>query len=339
MATCVSFKRQMSRRAGKYWCGVLGFAGSIHLLVTKLFLEILMISLRPLVVCMVVLFATCVQAAGQCYKIIPIKDSSGKEKSVPSVCTALAENLNEFCDDRPMVCELKISPKHPELSLPQWSPLDIKTNMGLIEKLERGSSMIYTRNYPGAGDRSWNEFRKTLLKYQARGTTSFKSASIDLLNRGKPETIYQIDNGFCEDLNFGTARNQPDWKKVFASQPSNHRFAKVGRTLYDARYAEVMTNPGWRSRAEGGGSAFLGAKYLKELNQADVFLYGGKSYLIRWNGGLWGPSVEHLSSRAVPKDSGFYSYHQDAPGEQEDSADDCVFDYLGPDSSTSKKGK
>lgn len=60
-------------------------------------------------------------AAGHCYRAESLKGPYGEPTSEPiePVCLALERNLNEFCDQPPMVCELKIHPRHArELALP-----------------------------------------------------------------------------------------------------------------------------------------------------------------------------------------------------------------------------
>src|SRR5262245_10014521 len=51
-----------------------------------------------------------IQAAGHCYVAQPVHDVNGKQLPIAPVCRSLEANMNEFCDEPPLMCGIKIAP-------------------------------------------------------------------------------------------------------------------------------------------------------------------------------------------------------------------------------------
>lgn len=134
-----------------------------------------------------------------CYWLVPIvKD--GKVQPLESVCLTMEKNLNRFCDEPPMACELKIAPEFAgQIVKPNWVSLDIETNRMLIEEFirapwESGVSMTQKQK-----DEILEIDR--MEKSIANKELSFSRAQLDLYNLGKPQTAYRLDYGDCRALN------------------------------------------------------------------------------------------------------------------------------------------
>jgi hypothetical protein len=137
--------------------------------------------------------------AGNCYTNVPILDERGKSKPVEPVCKALLNNLNEFCDQPPMACELKIAPQFSKvISLPKWEPIDPQANRKLIEDFLWAPYSLPKNNQNDA-------LHKQMQDEQLAGINaafneqriSFSKAKLDLYNLGKNQTAYRLDYGDC----------------------------------------------------------------------------------------------------------------------------------------------
>jgi len=141
-------------------------------------------------------------SAGRCYKAEPVKGSDGKaiQKLIPPVCRALEANLNEFCDQPPMVCELKIHPRHArELSLPKWEPVDLDGSVSLLEELIRAPWKNSVD--PTAGGRIWEDARPDIEGAFNEGRLRVSTARLDLYQTGIKAKTYRYDLGDCRQKN------------------------------------------------------------------------------------------------------------------------------------------
>jgi len=133
-----------------------------------------------------------IQAAGLCYVAHPVNDVAGKPLPIAPLCRTLEKNLNEFCDEPPLMCGIKIAPRYAqELTLPKWQPIDLHGKLDAIEQLVRQRWSI----------RVWDEERPILEAGLAGGTLSLKTAEMDWFHLGKRGAVYRIDPGTCQTDN------------------------------------------------------------------------------------------------------------------------------------------
>ncbi len=135
----------------------------------------------------------------KCYWLEPpIKNDLGKRAPVEPICRVLDENLNQFCNEPPMVCGLKVAPKFKEkIIFPDWKAV-ANPNPAMIEELLMA---------PWANENSdskktlWNEQRPDMDTAFAEKRLKLSEAEIDLYNLGKAQTAYRLDYGNCEAIN------------------------------------------------------------------------------------------------------------------------------------------
>ncbi len=134
--------------------------------------------------------------AGSCYVVKPIV-IDGKTRPIKPVCRVLAQNLNRFCDQPPMVCGLKIHPDYRHLvSQPEWKPVP--------PDLERIEAFIRTPwkapNTTESEDRNWLEDGPKIKVALAESRLRFAEANVDIYNLGKKQPAYRLDLGDCEAI-------------------------------------------------------------------------------------------------------------------------------------------
>lgn len=159
------------------------------------------IAVSALVACLATT-SLCAHAAQRCYKAESLKDAYGKStgKPIEPVCLALEKNLNEFCDEPPMVCKLKIHPRHAnELALPQWEPVDLGGSLRLLEELIR--TPYASAPDPTAAERVWQTHRPGIEAASKEGRLSVSTAMLDLFQTGTKSRVYSYDLGDCAQKN------------------------------------------------------------------------------------------------------------------------------------------
>jgi uncharacterized protein len=189
----------------------------------------------------------------KCYWLEPPrKDSAGKRPPVEPICHAMEANLNQFCDQPPMVCGLKIAPKFSQqLTLPSWVPLDLEANRALIKEFVHAPDEGRKNQYSEA---LWVEKQSQLDAAFAKGHITFAQAQLDLYNLGKPQTAYRLDYGNCQ-----------------ADNPQLKDTAQWGMAIH---HAEVIT----QHAPEIVRSLFKEYFPLQSGSLNEVFLYEGKVY-------------------------------------------------------------
>lgn len=141
-------------------------------------------------------------AKGRCYKAESLKGPYGEPgtKPIEPVCRALERNLNEFCDEPPMVCDLKIHPEHrAELALPKWTPVELDGSLKFLEDLIRApwqSSLVYD-----AATTVWESERPDLEAALIADRLRVSSAPLDLYQTGLMAEVYRYDLGNCAQKN------------------------------------------------------------------------------------------------------------------------------------------
>jgi hypothetical protein len=193
---------------------------------------------------------------GACYRIVVERH--------PTLCKQFVKNLNLFCDEPPMKCDLKVhhSMKH-LFTLPAWEPLDPVENFERVAKMYRTSLGIGSESRPEGLSflwKKWHEMEPEVRRKAASGRLKLSRARFDPLNvpvywapagLGKP-LVYRVDDLDCDP----TDANVP--------QPRSPLFSVFDETTgdVDPRYARLNV----------------------ERNRP-VFYRGGYTYLSSWEGG------------------------------------------------------
>jgi hypothetical protein len=159
-------------------------------------------------------------AAGNCYKAEPVKGPDGKPiaKLIEPVCRALEKNLNEFCDEPPLVCSLKIHPKYRRtLALPKWETVELDGGMALVEEFIRAPWK--TAHDQQASQRIWDDERPGLEAAFQEGKLRVATSHLDLYQTGKPDKVYMLDlSSDCEQKNSHlTSNDRSEWAGEFES--------------------------------------------------------------------------------------------------------------------------
>ena len=158
------------------------------------------LTLRVLVAGVGLLGSVCAGAAGQCYKANPVNDVNGKPQPIAEVCKALVKNLNEFCDEPPMVCGIKIHPKYAkQFTFPDWQPVELNGSISLVESAYR-TPWESVRD-KSAASKLWEEDRPAVEAALSEGRLTVKRAMLDLFQLGEKVETYRIDYGDCEKEN------------------------------------------------------------------------------------------------------------------------------------------
>lgn len=190
----------------------------------------------------------------KCYWLEPQEDqrNEGRRwKVVEPVCRDMEANLNQFCDQPPMACELKIAPQFKEkFTFPQWQPIGKPVTLELIEAFLRAPW----------GDSSgvilWeSEYRPEVEAALAEKRLSFTTAELDLYNMGRVRSAYRLDYGNCHARNPGL--NERDtWGEAVKSAPVK------------TQYGPEVVVPLLEEYSSATGAFIRG----------HIFQYGGKTY-------------------------------------------------------------
>lgn len=205
------------------------------------------------------LSGTVVNAEGHCYKAQPLGGPFGEPKSnqIEPVCRALERNLNEFCDQPPMVCELKIHPKYArDLSLPIWKPVHLGGDFGLLEELIRAPWQ--SAPDPNAASKILEEVRPGIEAAFAEGRLKASTSEIDLYQTGTRVKIYRYDLGDCAQKNpFSNGMGNHNWEVALKSPEIRNYLAPESYSALGLRYYLLP-----------GGSPLAG----------EVFFFRGKAF-------------------------------------------------------------
>lgn len=160
---------------------------------------------------------------GQCYRFAPDLNDNGLGLNTAPVCRALVRNFNEFCDEPPMVCELKIHPKYSkQLSQPNWKRISPTPS---IEDIERFIKAPYVATgYPPLGaEKMWAFWQPRIDTAIQRGYLTVDEAYVDLLNRGRKERVLRMQTGECTSKNHSTPNS--DYSLMFQTDGVYANFA------------------------------------------------------------------------------------------------------------------
>ena len=147
---------------------------------------------------------------GQCYVPQPILDADGKVEPIRPIYQAMEKNLNQFCFQPPMVCELKVAPEfQKQITMPDWTPLDPKENYGFMEKLFRTPLLVNSKS-DDLEKKIWLRKKAEIDAAMAAGTLTLSKGLVDLYNLGEAQEAYRVDYGNCK-INNPYLDNPEEW--------------------------------------------------------------------------------------------------------------------------------
>jgi hypothetical protein len=112
-----------------------------------------------------------------------------------ALCKTLVANFNEFRNEAPLTCRMKVSPRFRELSVPNWEILDPRENMALVEKAERVRFGVAEKGKKGE-EFVVNELSPMIRRYLERGSLSIRRTHAPLIPGERvPLLAYSFD---CE---------------------------------------------------------------------------------------------------------------------------------------------
>lgn len=177
-------------------------------------------------------------------------NSEQNDKPIEPVCRALEENLNEFCDEPPVVCGLLVAPRFAEqITFPAWQPVELDGQLDVVERIFR-AQWASIRSESGK-EQVWGEFRSVVEPALRNGRLSLSSAELDLYELGKPYRTYRIDTGVC-DVRNANLKGPPSasWNLPLAD-------AQVFVFLAPEAVEDIEKTYRNRARSEPEGDVFL----------------------------------------------------------------------------------
>lgn len=177
----------------------------------------------------------------KCYKLI----SGFGDK----MCRLFEENLNQFCDEPPMVCERKIAPEFAkDFSFPDWEPVEPKEHMDLIADYVRARA---PRNALCAeGDEQcqakwregkWQEYKTQLLERMKSGEVELSRAVIHIFN--KERAVYRLIDYPCSPYS-EICWISPQVPKLFAADLKDGGFDKEFTSIAPRAPADILLYKG-----------------------------------------------------------------------------------------------
>jgi hypothetical protein len=204
-----------------------GWRGRIHVRVGQLFLVALPILL---------LLAHETQAAsGPCYRFADFNPEM-PQLNRAAVCKAILQNLNAFCEEPPMVCELKIHSKlGSNLRQPEWRRVSPTPTAKDLEQFFSAPETALGR--PAMGQQDWDRWRPEIQIAIERNTLTVDEAEVDLLNQGVKRRTFRVQTGECTNKNHAT--EDSDHSLMYQTQGIAINFAA------DVFFKEPEIGPVW----------------------------------------------------------------------------------------------
>ncbi len=141
---------------------------------------------------------------GQCYRFATDLNDNGLALNTAPVCKALLRNFNEFCDEPPMVCELKIHPKYSKLlGQPNWKRITPTPSIEEVERFIKAPENA-TDKLRWGGETMWTFWQPKIERAIQRGSLAVDEANVDLLNHGQKERVLRVQTGECTSKNHAT---------------------------------------------------------------------------------------------------------------------------------------
>lgn len=134
----------------------------------------------------------------ECYVLQPLLDEDGKVEAIEPVCQAMEENLNQYCDQPPMVCQIQVAPKfHEIITFPVWKQLNPDGNRKFIERFSRTPWQLRSKDNDNLEEKIWQEEKSKIDAAFAGKTIAFSKGKLDLYNIGVPKPVFRLDYGTC----------------------------------------------------------------------------------------------------------------------------------------------
>lgn len=193
---------------------------------------------------------------GNCYTLfLPLMHKGGGIKPIEPICQIMEKNLNQYCEQPPMACEIKISPIFNEkVALPNWRPVEESVNLSDFKKSLR-TSVKHKKMKMEDEEGLLENLNRNLVVTDAEKKISITMAKLDIYNLGEVKAAYRVDYGNCDAVN-PRLTNKVEWDAVIKSDPVQIQYMpNIMQSLHEKYY-------------------FLGG----DIIAGDVFLYGGKTY-------------------------------------------------------------
>ena len=107
------------------------------------------------------------------------------------VCKAYLQNLNSFPGHPPMACRRPLNPKFLEFTKPDWEPLDVMKNLGLVETIGRV-------RYRSLAPEQFEKWKASIKSQVVEFHLSLATADLDVNGDGVPEPVVRYDEGDCD---------------------------------------------------------------------------------------------------------------------------------------------
>jgi len=174
----------------------------------------------------------------KCYWLEPSHKRDGKWQEFEPVCRVLEENLNQFCDQPPMACELRIAPQFKDkIIFPNWEPVN-EVTLAMVEEFLMAP---YGDSYPKDKAAIWNEERPKMEAAFKENRLVLSKADIDLYNLGRVHTAYRLDYGNCQTRNPQLADRKQWHVPVHHAEVRTEYVPEVQRDIKSKYF--VVTNP------------------------------------------------------------------------------------------------
>ena len=206
-----------------------------------------------------------------CYTLQPIKNE-GKVRPIEPVCEAMEKDLNQFCDQPPVACGLKVAPAFRDrITLPNWTPLDPIAHRGLIDEFIR--TPWQDPHIPQHEvDTLLQQERTKIEQAIAEKRLSFSMTQLDLYNLDKLQTAYRLDYGDCL-----ISKERKQWDRAIQAATVNIQIApKIAKTLFKQYFTVEKSVHGNVFRYGGKTYSFLmfgKSNHLEELPPAENWLW------------------------------------------------------------------
>jgi len=193
---------------------------------------------------------------GQCYIPMPILDANGYVEPIEPVCQAMEINLNQFCEQPPMVCQLKVAPEFQKrITFPKWKALEPHKNIALIEEFIRAPWVDRPIE-----ESIWKKEKEKIDASIASKRLSFSESKLDLYNLGKDQTSYRLDYGTCYSDNL-QLNDKNEWDAPLTSSPVQVLYEPEIERNINKQYFVMMRSP-------------LHDVFLFEKSIYDYFMFG-----------------------------------------------------------------
>jgi uncharacterized protein YecT (DUF1311 family) len=108
------------------------------------------------------------------------------------VCVDVLKSMNKLCADIPL-CEWKVDPSVPSLSLPQWEEINPKKHLKLIQH------MFQTQSFFQAPEEQWTPIPPDVLQNIHKGKARLWRTWIDIDRDGQKEHVVKFSCNPCKE--------------------------------------------------------------------------------------------------------------------------------------------